>query len=157
MQNEGVDFSLKLILSFSLSLAFAVIGILRVEAQKKKTRALEEAVEFIAGIRNELRFKNSDYSAICEYVEKGGFRFLKLENGEIALSSLAGEESSLLFSEFSKKIGTTDCDGQLSICDEYKERLQLSLDGQRKREKEKVQVDASVSLLGAVCSFIFFL
>jgi hypothetical protein len=58
---------------------------------------------------------------------------------------------------FLKSIGTTDADGQLSLCDEYQQRLKSYLDEQRSVEKSKTQVDFAVSLLGVFCVIVLFM
>ena len=58
---------------------------------------------------------------------------------------------------FLKSIGTTDADGQLSLCDEYQQRLKTYLDEQRLVEKSKTQVDFAVSLLGVFCVIVLFM
>lgn len=148
---------MKLFLALILSSSFVFIGFLSAERQRKCTKALGNAVDFISTVKTELRFKNADFSSICRLLDNGSFSFLSSENETISLSTVAGEENTLVFSEFIKRIGTTDGEGQILLCDEYKEKLFSAYEAQKKKEREKIQVNSSLSLLGALCSFIFFL
>ena len=61
------------------------------------------------------------------------------------------------FNSFIKNIGTTDQDGQISLCDEYKSRFEEALINRKSKDKEKLQVNTALSVFGALTVLIFFL
>ena len=67
---------MKLFLALILSSSFVFIGFLSAERQRKCTKALGNAVDFISAVKTELRFKNADFSSICRLLDNGSFSFL---------------------------------------------------------------------------------
>ena len=139
-----------------ISAVFLFFGVLNISRQKNKTRALEEAVRFISEIKNGVRFKNLDFDGMCSMLLSGSFPYLKISESEIVLSDFADKRARLIFKEFSGGLGRTDKEGQLLLCDEYSEKLKHLLARQLNKESERVQISASLSILGALCAFIFF-
>ncbi len=148
---------MKPIFSFFLSLCFVAIGFGNAFRQKKCTKALEEAVKFISTVRNQVRFQRAEFKEIYDNAKAENYSFILLENERISLKEYAGEKNIKQFSDFVNKIGTTDEEGQISLCDEYYEKLSNSLKEQAGNEQEKIQVHTSLSVLAALCVFIFFL
>ncbi len=148
---------MKFFFSIVLAVGFVSIGLGNACRQKKCTQALEEAVEFIINVKNQVRFQRAEYLSIYNASKTENYKFITLENEQIFLTEYAGTKNVKEFSDFINKIGTTDEDGQLSLCDEYYEKLSNSLKAQSLREQEKIQVNTALSVLAALCVFIFFL
>ena len=58
------------------------------------------------------------------------------------------------FSGFVERIGTTEEEGQLSICDEYIERFREFYKESASKEKAKVNVVGAISALCVVCVLV---
>lgn len=140
-----------------LSGGFLVSGVLNILNQIKKTGALDEIVRFIVLVKTELRYKTAEYDAIYSKGKAQNYKYLSFSDGEIYAPKSIGVDLTEEFKGFIKKIGTTDEAGQLTICDEYKERFEEALENRKSREKEKIQVNAALSVFGALTVLIFFL
>lgn len=148
---------MKMIFSIIMALSFLAIGIMGALKQKRCTCSLDEAVKFIGFVKTELHYRNSDYGSIFEAGRQKGYKNIYFENQQIQLDKNAGEINVKEFSDFIEHIGTTDEVGQLTLCDEYCNRFGERLRNQLKKESEKIQVNTALSVLGALCVFIFFL
>jgi hypothetical protein len=78
-------------------------------------------------------------------------------DNQIFLDKSVGVKFCEDFKGFINKIGTTDEEGQINICEEYKERFEEILTKRKVKEKEKLQVNTALSLFGALTVLIFFL
>lgn len=138
-----------------MALAFLLIGFANVLKHKKETQALRDAVSFIAFARTELSYRTASFDELYTKGKENGYKRLVFNNGNIFLDCCSGSLSKE-FTSFIQSIGTTDIDNQVILCDEYKERFTQSLDESSKKEREKMQVNAALSVLGAICVIIFF-
>lgn len=148
---------MRMVFSVIMAISFLGIGTAGALKQKNYTRTLDEAVRFISFVKTELHYRNSDYISIFDCGSSNGYKNIRFENRQIILDKSAGENNVKDFSDFVNKIGTTDEAGQLALCDEYLNRFGEHLKNQQKKEREKLQVNTALSVLGALCVFIFFL
>lgn len=142
--------------------AFGVIvcltmGFVNAVNQKNVSGALDDAVRFINFVKSELRYRSSDYGSIYEKGRSRKYSHIKFESGEIKLALHSDSVFKKEFSDFINRIGTTDEEGQLALCDEYSKRFSDMLEKRRKNENEKIQVNTALSVFCALCLLIFFL
>ncbi|MGN1317071.1 MAG: hypothetical protein ACI4VW_08445 [Acutalibacteraceae bacterium] len=148
---------MKTLLVILLACGFLISGGINVLNQIKNTGTLDEIMRFIVLVKTELRYKTAEYDAIYSKGKAQNYKYLSFSDGEIYAPESIGVDLNEEFKEFIKKIGTTDEAGQLTLCDEYKERFEEALENRRSREKEKIQVNAALSVFGALTVIIFFL
>ena len=142
---------------FVVAIAIVFFGIYDFLKYKRSVSALEEAVKLFNLFKNEIRYKGSDYYALCNAGEKESFKYLHFDNTTISVSDIYDERIKTEFSYFAEKIGTTDVEGQLSVCNQAVERLNEFLKEYRKKESSKLQVNMSLSILGALSMIIIFI
>lgn len=94
-----------------------------------------------------------DYDSLIESAKKENYSYLEFSDG-VSISEYVGEKAKKEFLNFTKKIGTTDSSGQLSICDEYIEIFKEFYTESVKNEKGKVNVVGAISVLSVVCVLI---
>ena len=148
---------MKTFFSLVMAISFVYFCVCDSQKQKKKTDLLDEVVRFIGFVKSELNYRNSDFESLYKISCGEGYKYIIFENGQIGLAAFADEKMYAEFSSFIEKIGTTDGEGQLSLCDEYRGRFIDILEVQRQKEKEKLRVNTAVSVMGALSVFIFFL
>lgn len=139
------------------AVACVTAGVVSAVKQKSVSSALDEAVRFVNFVKSELRYRSADFGAIYEKGKSQKYSHIKFENGEIKLSLYSDDGFKNEFSDFINRIGTTDEEGQLALCDEYSKRFSDMLEKRRKNENEKIQVNTALSVFGALCLLIFFL
>lgn len=142
---------------FVVAIAIVFFGIYDFLKYKRSVSALEEAVKLFNLFKNEIRYKGSDYYALCNAGEKESFQYLHFDNTTISVGDIYDERIKTEFSYFAEKIGTTDVEGQLSVCNQAVERLNEFLKEYRKKESSKLQVNMSLSILGALSMIIIFI
>ncbi len=148
---------MKNIVVFLCVVMFSGAGFMNFFKQKALTGTLDEITLFINFVKTQLRFHSSDYGNIYEEGREKGFRYIGFENNYITLNRCANRDISSEFESFVNAIGTTDREGQLSLCDEYRERFYDRLIRQKSEEKQKIQVNTALSLFGALSVIIFFM
>ncbi len=136
---------------------FLGLGILNVINQKKKSRAVEEILGFIVLVKNELEYKKSDYETLCNLGKAQGYKSISFSKGEIILENGIEPKWSRDFQSFTDGLGKTHAGGQIAMCEEFHSRFKAYRDTQIVKEKEKIQVNTSLSLMGAVCVCIFLI
>ena len=142
---------------FVVAIAIIFFGIYDFLKYKRCVNALEEAVKLFNLFKSEIHYKGSDYYALCNAGEKENFKYLLFNNSVISLSGIDDERVKTEFSYFVEKIGTTDVEGQLSVCTQAIERLSSILKEYSKKEASKLQVNMSLSILGALSMIIIFI
>lgn len=142
---------------FLLAGGFLLSGFFNVLRQIRITGALDEIVRFINLVKTELYYRTAEYEEIFSTGELQNYKYLSFSNGEIFVNAEVDEKINREFNTFIKRIGTTDENGQLSLCDEYKTRFEELLENRKTKEKERFQVNTALSVLGALCVLIFFL
>ncbi len=132
-------------------------GLLNVLKQIKNTGALDEIVRFINFVKTEVHYRTAGYEDIYQKAKAQNYKYLSFSEGEIYVNKAVDVKLTEEFNGFIKKIGTTDEAGQISICDEYKERFEELLINRKSKEKERLQVNTALSVFGALAVLIFFL
>lgn len=148
---------MKTIFVLFIAISFLSFGFFNVIRQIKVTKALDEIVRFINFVKTELNYKKSEFLHIYSIGKKQKYKYLSFSDGQIYADDAVGTEIIEEFNSFVKKIGTTDQEGQLSLCDEYKSRFEELLINKKSKGKEKLQVNTALSIFGALTVLIFFL
>lgn len=148
---------MKTIFVLSIAFSFLAFGLFNAIRQIKITKALDEIVRFVTLVKTELNYKKSEFLHIYSTGEKQNYKYLSFSDGNIYADNAIGAEIIEEFNSFIKNIGTTDQEGQLSLCDEYKSRFEEALINRKSKDKEKLQVNTALSVFGALTVLIFFL
>ena len=141
----------------SFAILFLISGVMNVLKQLKITNALDEIVRFINLVKTEVHYTTADFEKILLKGKAQNYKYLFFSDNQIYLDKSVGVKFSEDFYGFINKIGTTDEEGQINICREYRERFEESLAKRKVKEKEKLQVNTALSLFGALTVLIFFL
>jgi hypothetical protein len=148
---------LKTILVIFFAILFLSIGAINCLKQVSVIRALEEIVSFINLIKMSVNYTAAGFDEIILNGKKQNYKYVSFSDNEIYLDKSVGNKLSGDFNSFINKIGTTDQDGQINICEEYRQRFQEKLFDLKIKEKEKIQVNTALSVFGALTVLIFFL
>ena len=136
---------------------FLVSGSLNAFKQIRATKTLEEIVGFINLVKTEVHYKTADFDELFMKGKAQNYKYISFLDEKIFLDKPSDKKYSTYFNGFISKIGTTDEDGQINMCEEYKERFQELLTKRKIKEKEKLQVNTALSVFGALTVLIFFL
>jgi hypothetical protein len=142
---------------FVAAVSVLLFGVYDYLKYKKCINALEEAVKLFNLFKNEIYYQGSDYNALCRLGENQGFRVLAFKDSAILLQGVEDKQIQKEFSYFVEKIGTTDIEGQLAVCTEAVDKLSTILNERTKKESSKLQVNMSLSILGALSMIIIFI
>ena len=134
-----------------------MVGVISCLNQVKTTKVLDEIIRFINLIKLSVNYTSADFEEIILKGKKQNYSFISFSDGKIYLDKSVPYSLREDFNSFVDKIGTTDQDGQIIICDEYKHSFQDQLFYFKKKEKERLQVNTALSVFGAVTILIFFL
>ena len=148
---------MKTVFVLLLATLFLFSGALNVLKQVGTTKALEEIIGFISLVKTEVHYTTADFEKIFLKGKAQNYKYLSFYDNQIFLNKSAGERINEDFNSFINKIGTTDEEGQINICQEYKERFEEILRKRKIKEKEKLQVNTALSIFGALSVLIFFL
>ncbi len=132
-------------------------GVTDIFKYKKNTLVLNEIIMLITLFKNEIRYKKSSFNELYESGKEQNYKTIIFKNNSIFLPEITNKKIKLLFKSFIDKIGTTDENGQISICDSYTTVFSELLNNQKLKEKSKTQVNLSLSLLSALCVVIIFI
>lgn len=141
----------------ALAIMFLFSGVLNVTRQMRITNALDEIVRFINLVKTEVHYTTADFENIFLKGKSQNYKYLSFSDNQIFLNKSVGGDFCADFNSFIDKIGTTDEEGQINICEEYKGRFEEFLTKRKVKEKEKLQVNTALSLFGALTVLIFFL
>ncbi len=144
---------MNIISSVLLAIVFVLLGVNRIINIKRNTSALYEAVRFISSVKNNIRFLSMDYVGLIENAIKENYSYISFGEN-IRISDCVGEKIQKEFLGFVEKIGTTDEEGQLILCDEYIERFREFYKESASKEKAKVNVVGAISALCVVCVLV---
>ncbi len=125
--------------------------------EKKTTAILGELVDFLCFVRCELQYRATDFETLLKIACNEKFKYVKQNDTCFFISELRDSKIRELFEAFTNHLGTTDRDGQLSLCDEYIEKFRNILNEHQKNEKNKIQINTALSVFGAVCTVILFI
>ena len=140
-----------------LAVMFLFSGAMNVFKQLRITKALDEIVRFINLVKTEVHYTSADFESLFVKGKAEKYKYLSFYDNKIFLDASVGVDFCEDFNSFINKIGTTDDEGQINICREYKERFEELLKNRKAKEKEKLQVNTALSLFGALTVLIFFL
>ena len=124
--------------------------------QKRKTVILREMLSFVRFVKCELQYRSPDFESLSRSVKKENYKFIKFDEKSFYITETCDTASSEHFNSFIKHLGTTDCDGQLNLCDEYIEKFNEALNEYKQNEKSKIQINTALSVFGALCIVILF-
>lgn len=139
-----------------VALSIVILGLYDCLKFKKTTLLLEEIIDFICLFKNEMNYRRASYPDLIKLGEKQGYTYISFENNKPSVDNLACALTRE-FNQFAEQIGTTDDEGQITLCNEYKEKFSHLLKVQRSKEESKFQVNLSLSLLGAMSVIIIFI
>jgi hypothetical protein len=137
--------------------SFLFSGAMNILKQVRITTALDEIVRFINLVKTEVHYTTADFEKIFLKGKLQNYKYISFSDNEIFLDKSVGDKLNEDFNSFINKIGTTDEQGQLNICEEYKERFDEIFTKRKAKEKEKLQMNTALSLFGALTVLIFFL
>ena len=131
--------------------AFFLLWLMRVTALRRDAKAFDELCAFCRSVKNGLRFHLSRYDEIALICEREGYQYIKNGDSGLCADSRVSEALRSAFSGFVSKLGTTDCDGQLDICDEFLERLEDLRPDFKDENAKKLKVCTVFNLTLALC------
>ncbi len=140
-----------------LSLYIILLTVNEVKKTKNNSGAVREVLKLISSFKTELRFKLTCNDLLFEKVNQEKYKYIAFENNRLFLKNCENNTVKNEFSQFISKIGTTDNDGQISLCDEYLSVFSLLEKDIREKEKSKIKVNTALGMLGAVTVFLFFI
>lgn len=136
---------------------FLISGAVNVLKQMRITLALEEIVAFINLVKTEVRYTMADFENIILRGSTQNYKYIIFSDNGISLDKSVRGHLGNDFANFINKIGTTDEEGQINICEEFKGRFEEKLMKRKMKEKEKLHVNTALSVFGALSVLIFFL
>lgn len=141
----------------AICIVILLVGFSEVIKEKSVSKSLTDIIRFINFYETALNYRKPDYDELCKQCSGMDFRYISFDNGVISLSDDVRKEIQVVFSEFLGQIGTTDADGQVSLCKEYSSRFGDMLSERKNCENNKIKVNIAVSLLSAVGVFVTFI
>ncbi len=148
---------MRILLVTGVALLLLFVGFRDSMKQKKTTAILGETVDFIHFVRMEFQYRATDFETLLQMVKTEKFKYIKQNDRSFFIPELRDKKAIELFETFVSHLGTTDKDGQLSLCDEYIEKFRNILNEHQKREKSKIQINTALSVFGALCIVILFI
>ncbi len=124
---------------------------------QRNIKTLEDILSLINLFKTNISYKKSDYCELYDFAVNEGYKNILFANNEIILPNETQEQIRNDFVSFVSKVGTTDNDGQLLICEEYKSKFSSVLSEYKRKSESKIQINLSLSLLSAFSIFILFL
>ncbi len=139
-----------------IAISIVAFGIYDCLKYKKDTKTLEETVSLLNMFKNEINYRKADFYNLVCIGENQGYKNIQFVNEKITPLFTKDSVFSKDFMRFSELIGTTDSTGQVELCDEYIEKFSTYLQKQKSKEESKIQVNLSLSVLGAVSLLVIF-
>lgn len=133
------------------------IGFQEIMKERNTVNTLDEIVKLVSFLKSELYYRTSDFYSLCDSAEKNGFRYIDFSENKIILNRCKDESITKNFNDFTARIGTTDSMGQIALCDEYLTRFSEKFKESKIREKDRIQINAALSMLAAITVIIFFI
>lgn len=144
---------MKSLVAVVVAISIIAIGAYDCLKFRKTTIAIEEILKLLNIFRNGINYRKASYADLISTAQSQDFRYISFDKDKMVLDCT----SSCVCSKFDalvENIGTTDVQGQLSICGEFIEGFTHMLAKQRAKESSKMQVNLSLSLLGALTVII---
>ncbi len=148
---------MKIVLVISVAFMLLFAGFKDSVKQKKTTEILGEIVDFLRFVRTELQYRATDFETLLQLARIENFKYIKQNDVGFFIPELRDKKVIEVFYTFTNHLGTTDKDGQLSLCDEYIEKFRNILKEHQKTEKSKIQINTAISVFGALCIVILFI
>ena len=148
---------MKNVMACVIATAFLMSGAFDMFRQRRRTAILDEIVQFVRFVESELHFRSPDFYSLLDTAKKQGYRYLFFQNDKIITDKFCPSEIKTDFYRFTERIGTTDTYGQIALCQEYIERFTHILQEYKVKEKNNLQVNGALSVLGAVCVLVLFI
>ena len=148
---------MKFVLVLGMAGLFLFLGFRDSFKQKQKTSILNEIVGFLRFVRTELQYRTTDFETLGQMVKNENLKYIKQNDDSFYLTQTQDEKIRDYFESFINRLGTTDKDGQLNLCDEYIEKFGEILNEHKKTEKSKIQINTALSVFGALCIVILFI
>lgn len=148
---------MKFVLVLGMAGLFLFLGFRDSFKQKQKTSILNEIVGFLRFVRTELQYRATDFETLGQMVKNENLKYIKQNDDSFYLTQTQDEKIRDYFESFINRLGTTDKDGQLNLCDEYIEKFGEILNEHKKTEKSKIQINTALSVFGALCIVILFI
>ena len=148
---------MKIILAICTAVFLLLTGFGASIKQKRITATLQEIVDFLCFVRTELQYRATDFETLLQIVNNENFKYIKQNDTSFFVSEIGDKNIIGLFEGFTKRFGTTDRDGQLSLCAEYLKKFRSILNEHQKNEKNKIQINTALSVFGALCIVILFI
>ncbi len=148
---------MKFVLVLGAAGLFLFLGFRDSFKQKQKTSILNEIVGFLRFVRTELQYRATDFETLGQMVKNENLKYIKQNDDSFYLTQTQDEKIRDYFESFINRLGTTDKDGQLNLCDEYIEKFGEILNEHKKTEKSKIQINTALSVFGALCIVILFI
>lgn len=131
--------------------AFFCLWLMRVAALKRDAKAFDELCSFCRSVKNGLRYRLSRYDELAAVCEREGYQYIKNGDSGLCADSRLSEVLRSAFSGFVSKLGTTDCEGQLDICDEFLARLEDLRPAFKDESAKKLKLCTVLNLTLALC------
>ncbi len=148
---------MKYIFVVGLSALILISVIKECVRQTKSNKALEEILKIISIFKSEIRYRKSDYSELMTICETAKLKYLKADDNFSFCGNTVNSLYTDDFTDFLNRIGTTDVEGQLSLCDEYSEKFMSYLKEGKEKEKTGGRVNLALSALGSLGVIVVFL
>ncbi len=140
-----------------VSFSVVFLGLHECMKYKRTIETLEDVISFLNMLKNEINYRKSDYFEIYVAGENCKYKYLCFKDKKIFLLPQNNKNIETEFNQFINKIGTTDTDGQLAICDEYLKYFKQLYSSLKEKETSKMRTNMSLSLFGALSIIIVFL
>lgn len=136
------------------ALLFIIFGVIKVTEYKKSASAVDEVCRFIIFVKNNIRYKNSTYEMLLSEAENENFKYIEISKNNAVLNKAAGNDALNEYKSFLSKLGTSDTESQLNLCDEYCERFEIIRKNKFEVLPSKIKVCTALSALSALCILI---
>lgn len=165
----------KIVSLLLIASAFAFGGRAYAVYKESRAKVISDIIAMINTVENRLRYSNAplnevfDEGSICgklgfigkciSETEKGsGFHdsWCRSIDEDLRLKSLLGEFSGIL-ADFGLSLGTTDTDGQISVCEYYKNVFSAEYLKREEDSRRCSRVFPQLGLLAGVFSLIFLI
>lgn len=129
-------------------------GIYESYKQKRQTAVLCEMLSFVRFVKSELQYRSADMESLGACAVLQGFKYIKYADNSFFIADNRDEKLKEKFDSFIKRVGTTDSEGQISLCNEYIDKFSEDYQEHKQNEKNKIQVNTALSIFGALCILI---
>lgn len=148
---------MKLVLISGVCFFILYNGLKGIINNSRNIKAVDGIIRLVKYIKTEMNYKKPDYNTLYESLALQGFYGVCFYKGKITADKRLSDNIREELDGFVSRIGTTDKDGQLELCDEYALRFNTISEALKQEQKSKSQIDFAVSLLCAATVFVVFI